>query len=126
MTETGLRADKNRRQERRRIVDKFFSVELHVRELTVTYQFKIWNISSSGMCILVRKDSEICQYLHVGDVLNMKYYEVDTPARWEKLNTQIMHISENRDGSFSGHYMVGLYVLSSGQATETTGRDPCV
>ena len=43
----------DRRSEERALDDRFFSVEFSKKGLDAIYQFKIWNISAKGMCIMV-------------------------------------------------------------------------
>lgn len=100
-----------KRSEPRTELEKYHSVEFRVSELGALYQFKIWNMSPKGLCILVREDSEILKDLEVGSVLDMKYYTTDFSQPPEELKTQIKHISKEPEGRFSGHYLVGLLVL---------------
>ena len=99
-----------RRSEVRTLVDKYFSVEFSKKGLDNLYQFKIWNISSKGVCILVREDSDIMNHLSVGDILDMKYYpaEESSPAEYSK--TEITHITKDEQGRFRGHFLVGLTI----------------
>jgi len=46
-----------KRSEPRRIIDQYHSVEFSLRDCAFTYQFKIWDISSKGICVLVKEDS---------------------------------------------------------------------
>ena len=100
-----------KRSEPRRELDKYHSVEFKVVEQGSLYQFKIWNISAKGMCLLVREDSEILKDLDVGRVLEMKYYTTDFSQPPEELKTQIKHVTKEEEGRFKGHVLVGLYVL---------------
>ena len=45
-----------RRSEPREPVDQYHSVELTVSPNRIIYQFRIWNISQKGMCILLKED----------------------------------------------------------------------
>ena len=104
-----------RRSEPRDYIDEYYSVEFSITENPYTYQFKIWNLSAKGMCVLVRKDSGILDHLKVGDILNMKYYKADSnPKHISKpsighVKTQIRHITE-RDQK---HCFVGLLILEN-------------
>ncbi|MBW1699108.1 MAG: PilZ domain-containing protein [Deltaproteobacteria bacterium] len=102
-----------RRSEARTLIDKYFSVEFSKKGLDSIYQFKIWNISSKGMCIIVREDSDIINHLIVGDVLDMKYYPVEESSPAEFSKTEITHITKDDHGRFKGHYLVGLAILES-------------
>jgi len=102
-----------RRSEHRRIVDKYYSVEFLISDLEFAYQFKIWNISSKGVCVLVREDSDLLNHLEVGDILNLKYYTTDSSHPVEYLKTEIKHVSKDEEGGFKGLYLVGLSILES-------------
>jgi hypothetical protein len=101
-----------RRSENRTASDRYYSVEFTVKELASAYQFKIWNISSQGMCVLVKEGSKILPYLHVGDVITMKYYLTESLGTTEDVNTKIKHITKDDQGRFKGHYLVGLAILT--------------
>ncbi len=101
----------DRRSEPRTGVDKYYSVEFSVGESAYLYQFKIWDMSSKGMCLLVKEDSEVLGHLKVGDVVTMKYYKADATATGEYVKTEIRHITKDDQGRFRGHCMVGLFIL---------------
>jgi hypothetical protein len=101
----------DRRSEPRSRDRKYYSVQFTKEGLDSFYQFKLWNISPKGMCILVKEDSEVLKHLAVGDTIDMTYYIVDALGASEKLKTQIKHITENEDGRFRGHCLVGLAIL---------------
>ena len=113
-----------RRSESRTLVDCFYSVEFSKKGLDAIYQFKIWNISTKGICILVREDSNLIAHLTVGDVVNMKYYPIEESNPGEYSQTEITHITRDEQGRFRGHYLVGLSIVDAApditpQATET-------
>lgn len=91
--------------------DQFQSVEFSIEGLALAYQFKIWNLASSMMCVVVREDSSIVQKLRVGDVVNMKYYTNGYAAPIECRHTAIRHITKDEEGPFRGHYVVGLEIV---------------
>lgn len=99
------------RSETRSLVDQYHSVEFSLEGLEYTYQFKIWDISSKGLCVVVKKDSEILKHLKVGDVLQMKYYRTISSQPAEFLRTEIRHITLDEEGRFKGHYLVGFLIL---------------
>jgi hypothetical protein len=100
-----------KRSEPRHISDKYYSVEFKTTGLYLVHQFKIWDMSSKGMCILVKKDSDLLNTLKVGKVLNMKYYSTDSSEPPENLKTEIRHITKHDEGRFQGHYSVGISIL---------------
>ena len=109
-----------RRSESREAVDRYHSVELNFGTLQMTYQFKIWNISPKGMCILLREDSVVLKHMRVGDVLEMKYYRADSPRMAEHLKTKIQHITQDEQSRFKGHYLVGLSIVEKQTADKST------
>jgi hypothetical protein len=96
--------------------DQFYSVEFSIEGIDFAYQFKIWNLASSSMCVLVREDSSILQKLRVGDVMNMKFYTSGYAAPIECLNTAIRYITKDEQGPFKGHYLVGLEIVEQQRA----------
>ena len=102
-----------RRSEHRKQVHQYYSVEFSINGLDLSYQFKIWNIASTSMCVLVREDSDILPRLKVGDTLNMKYYSTDSVYPSDYLQTAIIHVTKNDQGRFKGHYLVGLEIQES-------------
>ena len=105
--------DKERRGESRTIPDQYHSVQFTKQGLDISYHFKIWNISTKGMCILVRQDSEVLSHLKVGDILDMSYYLQSGKTPVKKSRTEIIHITKAEHGKFEGHYLVGLSKLES-------------
>jgi hypothetical protein len=100
-----------RRSESRASDSRYYSVQFTTEGLDSFYQFKLWNISPKGLCILVKEASEVLNHLSVGDTIEMTYYLTDSAGAFEKLKTQIKHITKNEDGRFQGHYLVGLSIL---------------
>ena len=100
-----------RRSEPRTELEKYHSVEFQITDLDALYQFKIWNMSTKGMCLLVRNDSDVLKYIEVGNILDMKFYTTDFSLPPENLKIQIKHITKDDEGRFKGHYLVGLLVV---------------
>jgi hypothetical protein len=100
-----------RRSETRATSDRYYSVEFTVKDLASVYQFKIWNISSQGMCILIKDDSKILPFIKIGDVITMRYYLTEAVGSTEDVKTEIKHITKDDQGKFKGHYLVGLAIL---------------
>jgi hypothetical protein len=101
-----------RRAESRSRVNEFYSVELSIKDIDLAYQFKIWDVSYRGMCVMIRPDSDILKHLRVGDILNMKYYKNDTSKAVEFLRTEIRHITKDDTGRFKDHYLVSLSIMN--------------
>ena len=104
---------KERRSELRSIIDQYYSVELALSGCSFVYQFRIWNISSKGICVLVKEDSDLLNHVKVGDILNLKYYTTDSSKPIEFLKTEIKHITKDEQGRFKGVYLVGLSILGN-------------
>lgn len=100
-----------KRTEARTIVNDYYSVDLSVENESFLYQFKIWDVSSKGMCILIKEGSAATQYLNVGDEVNMKYYKADSTSPGRYLRTRISHITKHEEGQFKGHHVVGIEIL---------------
>ncbi|MGD8757468.1 MAG: hypothetical protein PVH78_01210 [Deltaproteobacteria bacterium] len=108
-----------KRSESRTELEKYHSVEFSLADPGACYQFKIWNMSSRGMCLLVREDSDVVKCLQVGDTLDMKYYTSDASLPPENLKTQIKHVTKEDEGRFRGHYLVGLFILENQKPGES-------
>ena len=105
-------SDRNeKRYEPRTELDQYNSVELSIPDAGLIYRFRIWNLSSRGMCIVVKKDSDLLKHLKVDNILNVKYYPTDSSCRTECLKTQIKHITKDKQGRFRNHVLVGLFIL---------------
>lgn len=102
-----------RRSKPRERVDKYFSVEFILGGTETIYQFRIWDLSAQGMCILVKSDSDLLNHVKVGQKWNMKYYRDDASKPADYLSTEIRHITRDESGRFKNHYLVGLAVLGS-------------
>jgi hypothetical protein len=105
--------DTDRRVESRALPDQIHSVQFTKQGLDMTYQFKIRNISTKGMCILVRQGSQVISHLKVGDILDMKYYPEEGKGAIDQSKTEIIHISKGKPGWFEGHCLVGLSILKT-------------
>lgn len=99
-----------RRSEHRSIDQRYYSVQFTTEGLGNFYQFKLWNVSPKGMCILVKEDSAVLEHLVVGDTIDMTYYLTDGSGESERLRTEIKHITRNDNGRFRGHCLVGLAI----------------
>ncbi len=108
-----------RRSEPRKTPQEYYAVEFSIEGLELPYQFRIWNMASRSMCVLVKEGSDILSRLKVGDTLNMKYYAGGSVVEPEYRTTAIRHITKSEDGRFKGHYLVGLEILGNEGETKT-------
>jgi hypothetical protein len=88
----------------------FHSVELSIDGLEFSYHFKIWDINSNAMNIIIKEDSAIISRLKPGNRFNSKYYSDNGSYPMVELDTKISHITKAVDGKFKGHYIVGLII----------------
>ncbi len=99
-----------RRPEPGSIIDRYYSVEFSIKNTAFLYQFKIWNISPEGVCVLVREDSDLLKHIKVGDIFDLKYCKIAS-SQYAELKTEIRHIDKNGTGRFQGLYQIGLSIL---------------
>lgn len=100
----------DRRPESRTILDRYYSVEFQLQDTGNVYQFKLRDMSSKGLGILVNKDSAVLKHLKVGDTLDMKYIPPESAGLSESLKTQIAHITQKDNEPFKGHFVIGLLI----------------
>jgi len=101
------------RTENRVLADNFSSVEFKPSPLSITYQFRLRDISPRGIGILVNAMSKVIETIKVGDILDMNYYskkEIKLPV---SMKTQVKHITKQQEGRYKGNYIMGLFVLES-------------
>ncbi len=94
------------------------SVEFQPGAAACPYQFKVRDYSSQGIGILVKKDSCVLDMIHVGDVLDMKYYQGTDPPIPVNVRTRIQHISSPENGRHENHFIVGLNIMKKDGVTE--------
>ena len=102
-----------RRSEPRKILEGYFSVEFSVNPKLPVYQFKLRDISPSGIGFIVNERSTVLAHLAVGDVLEMKYNPSESSDSATSLSTEIRHITSVAQGRFKGHCLVGLRILGA-------------
>lgn len=100
----------DKRSEKRHPPDKYYSVQFSLKDLASIYQFRIWDTSSGGLCILVNEDSEVLNHMEVGDIIFMTYYISEKPGTTEDFKTEVRHITKHEEGRFKGHFFVGLLI----------------
>ncbi len=99
------------RSEIREAAAKGASVEFKPSKESMTYHFSLKDWSTSGLGILVQKDSNIFRYIEVGQEVLLKFHKGDATLAPENLKAQIRHISEPAEGLHPNHLIVGLYIL---------------
>ncbi len=115
MEEKGnMREGSEKRSEPRLIANKYCSVEFSTSKGEPNYQFKIRDMTSSGLSIIVKEGSAVLNHLKVGDIMDMKYYQSKKAERPELIKTEIKHITKDDVGRYKGNYLVGLSVVEKG------------
>jgi hypothetical protein len=97
------------RSDSRNILNQYYSVQFAVNDRGPAYLFKLRDISSKGICILVKEDSFVLKKLHVGDILNMEFNQPETLNSSRSLKTQIT--SKDPHYHIAGHVLVELSVV---------------
>ena len=105
-----------RRASPRKIIEQYRSVEFSPTSTEPIYQFRIRDISSSGIGIMIKEESALLKYVKVGDILNMKYNPMHASDLPQFLKTEIIHITKIDDGQYRGNYLVGLAILEKQDA----------
>jgi hypothetical protein len=99
------------RSEERTECQKKASVEFMPGNIKIPYHFKLKDLSSKGLGIIVRKDSKVLEQIKPGDILDMLYHPDEATATPMAQRTQIRHISEPEPGKHENHMLVGLMIL---------------
>ena len=98
-------------------MDRYNSVEFSSDNRSLAYQFKIWDIESMPMCILIREDSNVLSQIQAGDILDMTYNSAHSRNSFEfeseHRKTAIREIIKKDQGRFKGHSLVGLEILEN-------------
>ncbi len=105
-----------KRSEPRKILDQYFSVEFSVSSTLPVHQFKVRDVSPTGIGILVNESSAVLNHLEIGNVLEMKYNPRNSSDLPESLETEISHITKIEQGQYKGHYLVGMLILERGES----------
>lgn len=95
----------------RKLAKEYHSVEFAPARHAYAYQFRLWDLSSQGLCFLVKKDSKVLESLEVGAVFDMTFYGPRDTTAPQSLKAEIRHITWKDEGPFKGHYLVGLSVV---------------
>ena len=98
------------RSEARTFLDAYRSVEFSISRQYPAFQFRIRDVSPSGMGILINKVSKALAYLKAGQVLDMTYHPENGKGAPESMKTEIRHITYLESGPFKGQYLVGLRI----------------
>ena len=102
---------------------EFYSVEFPLEDVQPLYQFKLWRTDENTFFLLAKESSNLVSRLKVGRIVPMKYYSENAMLTTEVHNTQITEIVKETQGRFSGHYRIGLNIVSDGrEKTQSTNN----
>jgi hypothetical protein len=93
------------------ILDQYYSVQFSLSKMDPAYLFKLRDISSNGLCILVKQDSTVFRQLNEGDILDMEYNPTRSSGPTKLFKTQIT--SKNCYDRFKGHSLVELTIIGN-------------
>jgi hypothetical protein len=99
------------RSEAKTNLDEYYSVQFFINGKGPGYLFKLRNISSNGLCILVKQDSSVFKKLNVGDILDMEYNQPGSFGAGILLKTRIT--SKIPHDRYTGHSIVELSVIDN-------------
>ena len=91
------------------ILNKYYSVQFSLNKMDPTYLFKLRDISSNGLCILVKRDSTVFRRLNEDDIFDMEYNPPESSDPSTLLKTKIT--SKNCHDRFTGHSLVELSII---------------
>jgi len=97
------------RSDSRNILNQYYSVQFVVNDRGPAYLFKLRDISSKGLCILVKEDSFVLDQLQVGDILNMEFNQPEPLNSSRSLKTQVT--SKYPHYHIAGHVLVELSIV---------------
>lgn len=103
---------KERRAQDRALPERFYSVDFLLKATGNVHQFKLRDMSLHGLGILVKADSEVLQYLKVGQDLDMQYNPPRGAGPAEIFKTKIRHITPQAPGVPDGHFVIGLEIIT--------------
>ena len=96
---------------KRRLIDKYYSVQFSLKQKVPIYQFKLKDISSDGLCIIVQEKSKILKKIKENDILEMTFCAADAPECTTQYKTKIIHITPDKSGRYKNHFLVGFSII---------------
>ena len=100
------------RVEKRKMIDKYYSVQFSLTKKVPIYQFRLKDISSDGLCIIVKEKSKILEKINKNDILEMTFCAADSPSETREYKTKIIHITPDKSGKYKNHYLVGFAIIN--------------
>ena len=99
------------RNEKRNLADRYYSVQFSIKQRVPIYQFKLKDISSTGLCIIVKDSSKLLQMINIGDIIEMTFCAADAPEDTLRRKTKLAHITPDNSGKYKDHYLVGFSMI---------------
>ncbi|RTZ99285.1 MAG: hypothetical protein DSY90_01690 [Deltaproteobacteria bacterium] len=99
------------RMAKRKLIDKFYSVQFSLDKKVPIYQFKLKDISDFGLCIIINQGSPILTKIRKNEKLDMTFCAADAPSETIQLKTKIAHITPNKHGKYKNHVLMGLSIV---------------
>ncbi len=109
-----------RRREPRNRPETYTSAEFQIDTAQCRFQARVWNFSSHGMCLLLKEDSSALESLEIDKELEVKYYPADLSRPPEVRKTRIAHITQESEGKFKNHFLIGLRIVEKPENIPTT------
>jgi hypothetical protein len=92
--------------------NKYHCVEMNPAKTLPIYQFKLHPHSNlNGAFILIKDNYEIIKHLNSGEKVDMFYHPKATYAPVEQYKTQILDITQIKQGPFKGHFKVAISIV---------------
>ena len=93
------------------ILNKYHCVEMKPVQTLPIYQFKLHpHYNLNGAYVLIKDNSEIIKHLKSGEKIDMLYHPKETHAPSEHHKTQILNITQKKQGPLKGHFKVALSI----------------
>ncbi len=102
----------NRGSETGCVSAQYHNVEISIDGMSPAYVFRLRDISSIGMAVLVREDSGLLSQIEVGQTVTIKYNPAERSNSSEYFETEIRHISKVTEDQYKGHVIMGLSVTA--------------
>ncbi len=103
------------RSEQRKLVDRYYSVQFSLEKKIPIYQFKLKDISTYGLCIIIKQGSPILDKIHEDENLEMTFCAADAPHDQSRFKTKIIHITPDKRGKYKNHVLMGLAIIDDDQ-----------
>ena len=98
------------RDQVREAASEWASIEFKPSERALDFCCRIRDFSSSGLGMLVSKESEVIKHIKVGDTFPVRYHEGRATPEPMNLKVRISHITRADDGR-EDYMIVGLSIL---------------